>query len=189
MDARPAGNPVVPLVRALTEAAGEEAGRWVHWGATSQDVMDSASMLVARRALEPIDADLARVAAACARLAEEHRDTPIAGRTLLQQALPTTFGLKAAGWLVGVRAARERLAAVRLYAQLGGAAGTLASLGSNKPRVAAGRRGGWGWRSRRCPGTRSGYRADLGAVLAPRRRRRGEDRLDVVLLAQTEVGR
>jgi 3-carboxy-cis,cis-muconate cycloisomerase len=189
VDARPAGNPVVPLVRALTEAAGEEAGRWVHWGATSQDVMDSASMLVARRALEPIDADLARVAAACARLAEEYRDTPIAGRTLMQQALPTTFGLKAAGWLVGVRAARERLAAVRLYAQLGGAAGTLASLGEQGPRVAAGlaRRLGLEepplpWHAVRIPV------ADLGAVLALAAGAVEKIALDVVLLAQTEVG-
>jgi 3-carboxy-cis,cis-muconate cycloisomerase len=189
VDARPAGNPIVPLVRALTEAAGEEAGRWVHWGATSQDVMDSASMLVARRALEPIDADLARVAAACARLAEEHRDTPIAGRTLMQQALPTTFGLKAAGWLVGVRAARERFAAVRLYAQLGGAAGTLASLGDKGPRVAAllAQRLGLEepplpWHTMRVPV------ADLGAALALAAGAVEKIALDVVLLAQTEVG-
>ena len=105
--ARRAGSPVEPLVRALTAAAGD-AGRYVHWGATSQDVLDSAAMLVARRALALIHADLDAVAAACAALAETHRSTPIAGRTLMQQALPTSFGLKAAGWLVGVLEAQER---------------------------------------------------------------------------------
>jgi 3-carboxy-cis,cis-muconate cycloisomerase len=189
VEARSAGNPVVPLVRALTEAAGEDAGRWVHWGATSQDVMDSASMLVARRSLKAIDADMRAVVAACARLAAEHRDTPIAGRTLLQQALPTTFGLKAAGWLVGVLDARERLAAVRLYAQLGGAAGTLASLGEEGPRVLsllAGRlrlaEPPLPWHARRQPV------AELGAALALAAGAVEKIALDVVLLAQTEVG-
>ena len=89
-------------------------------------------MLVARRALEPLLDDLAAAADACAVLAEQHRDTPAVGRTLLQQALPLTFGLKAAGWLVGLDESRAMLAAVREYGlalQLGGAVGTLASLG------------------------------------------------------------
>jgi 3-carboxy-cis,cis-muconate cycloisomerase len=189
VQARAAGNPVPALVRALTDAAGENAGRWVHWGATSQDVMDSASMLVARRALEPIDAELAKVAAACARLAEQHRDTPMAGRTLMQQALPTTFGLKAAGWLTGVRAARERLAAVRLFAQFGGAAGTLASIGEEGPRVAgllAARldleEPPLPWHTMRVPV------ADLGAALAIAAGALEKIALDVILMAQVEVG-
>jgi 3-carboxy-cis,cis-muconate cycloisomerase len=189
VDARAAGNPVVPLVRALTAAAGEDAGRWVHWGATSQDVMDSASMLMAQRSLEAIDAQLRAVAAACARLAAEHRDTPIAGRTLLQQALPTTFGLKAAGWLVGVTDAREHLAALPLYAQLGGAAGTLASLGAEGPRVLAlvAERLGLAepplpWHTQRLPV------AELGAALALAAGAVEKIALDIVLLAQTEVG-
>ena len=91
-------------------------------------------MLVTRRALDLVLAELAGICRACARLAEEHRGTVMAGRTLLQQALPTTFGLKTAGWLVSVVGVRRRLAEVReggLAAQLGGAAGTLASLGEH----------------------------------------------------------
>ena len=134
---RAAGNPVPALVRALTgEVAknSKDAARHVHRGATSQDITDTAAMLVARRMLDLILVEVDGIAAACARLAEGHRGTLMAGRTLLQQALPTTFGLKAAGWLVSVLAARERLRGVRssgLAAQLGGAAGTLASLGDS----------------------------------------------------------
>ena len=132
---RPTGNPVPALVRALTKMVSEvseDAARHVHRGATSQDITDTAAMLVSRRALDLILGEVDGIAAACARLAGEHRDTPLAGRTLLQQALPTTFGLKAAGWLVAVLEARRRLRGVRasgFAAQLGGAAGTLASLG------------------------------------------------------------
>ena len=134
---RPAGNPVPALARALTERVAETseaAARHVHRGATSQDITDTAAMLVSRRTLDLILAEVDGIAGACARLAKEHRDTPMAGRTLLQQALPTTFGLKAAGWLVPVLEARRRLRELRasgLAAQLGGAAGTLASLGDS----------------------------------------------------------
>src|SRR4051794_20868520 len=127
--ARATGNPAAPLVKALTDAVEGDAAGYVHWGATSQDVMDTASMLVARRAIALVDEELGGVAAACARLAEEHRRTVMAGRTLLQQAVPITFGLKAAGWLVSVLDARRRLRNVPLAVELGGAAGTLASLG------------------------------------------------------------
>ena len=131
------GNPVPALVRALTEAVAEvseDAARYVHKRATSQDITDTAAMLVTKRALDLILPEVDGIAAACARLAEDHRGTLIAGRTLLQQALPTTFGLKVAGWLVSVLEARRRLLEVRslrLAAQLGGAAGTLASLGGS----------------------------------------------------------
>ncbi|WP_436842436.1 lyase family protein [Streptomyces niveus] len=133
--ARSAGDPVTPLVADLTAAADDEdtrAGRdadtaqYVHRGATSQDIVDTAMMLVAARTVPAILADLDRTADALAALATAHRTTPAAGRTLTQHAAPTTFGLKAAGWLSSVRAARTRLAAVRLPAQLGGEAGTLA---------------------------------------------------------------
>jgi 3-carboxy-cis,cis-muconate cycloisomerase len=126
------GNPAAPLVRALRAQVGDPAAADVHRGATSQDVVDSAAMLVARRALEALLDDLGGAAEAAARLASEHRATVMAGRTLLQQAVPITFGLKAAGWLVGLDEAGQRLDAVRrtrLAAQLGGAAGTLAALG------------------------------------------------------------
>nr|WP_197972982.1 3-carboxy-cis,cis-muconate cycloisomerase [Streptomyces gossypiisoli] len=129
--ARGGGNPVIPLVADLTKAAGTEYGPYVHRGATSQDIMDTATMLIAARTLNLILADLARTERALARLAAEHRDTPMPGRTLTQHAVPTTFGLKAAGWRSLVLDARDRVAAVRdaLPAQLGGAAGTLAAFG------------------------------------------------------------
>ena len=131
------GNPVPALVKALTAAVrdvSEEAARHVHKGATSQDITDTAAMLVSRNALDLILAEVDGIASACARRADDHRGTVMAGRTLLQQALPVTFGLKAAGWLVSVLEARRRLVEVRtggLVAQLGGAAGTLASLGDS----------------------------------------------------------
>jgi 3-carboxy-cis,cis-muconate cycloisomerase len=187
-EGRAAASPVPPLVRALTAAVPDEAGRYVHWGATTQDVMDTAAMLVARRALEPIDGELAAVAAECARLAREHRATAMAGRTLLQQALPTTFGLKAAGWLVAVVDARERLAAVPLQAQLGGAAGTLASLGAEGPRVLALLAERLELREPVLPWHASRLRvAELGAALALAAGSLEKIALDVALLAQTEV--
>ncbi|MEV4284510.1 lyase family protein [Nonomuraea bangladeshensis] len=126
--ARSGGNPVIPLVEDLRAAAGPY-GAHVHRGATSQDIMDTALMLVAHRTLGPVLADLGRVAGDLAGLAAAHRDTVMAARTLTQQAVPTTFGLKAAGWRKLVLDARDRLRAVRgaLPAQLGGAAGTLAA--------------------------------------------------------------
>jgi 3-carboxy-cis,cis-muconate cycloisomerase len=117
---REAANPVVPLARALREAAPE-----AHKGATSQDILDTAAMLVAGRARALIVAELDGVVAACARLADEHRGTIMAGRTLMQQAQPITFGLKAAGWLSGVASARYELAQVELAAQLGGPVGVM----------------------------------------------------------------
>ncbi|MEU1622265.1 3-carboxy-cis,cis-muconate cycloisomerase [Streptomyces sp. NPDC005722] len=133
--ARSGGNPVIPLVADLTAAVGERdatAATYVHRGATSQDVLDTAAMLAAYRALRPVLDDLAAAAEAFGRLAAEHRDTPMAGRTLTQHAVPTTFGLKAAGWRALVLDAHDRLTAVRgaLPAQLGGAAGTLAAFGA-----------------------------------------------------------
>jgi 3-carboxy-cis,cis-muconate cycloisomerase len=127
--ARGGGNPVIPLVADLTEAVGEEFGPYVHRGATSQDIMDTATMLVAGRTLGLVLADLGRTERALARLAAEHRDTAMPGRTLTQHAVPTTFGLKAAGWRSLALDARDRIEAVRdsLPAQLGGAAGTSAA--------------------------------------------------------------
>ncbi|GAA1899819.1 hypothetical protein GCM10009837_23060 [Streptomyces durmitorensis] len=130
--ARDGGNPVIPLVADLTAAVPSDAAPYVHRGATSQDIMDTAMMLVARRTLDLILADLTRTEAALALLAAEHRDTVMAGRTLTQHAVPTTFGLKAAGWRALVLDARDRARSVRdaLPAQLGGAAGTLAAFGA-----------------------------------------------------------
>ncbi|MFE6163024.1 lyase family protein [Streptomyces sp. NPDC056486] len=130
--ARTGGNPVIPLVADLTAAVPADAAPYVHRGATSQDIMDTAMMLVARRTLDLILVDLTRTETALARLASQHRDTVMPGRTLTQHAVPTTFGLKAAGWRSLVLDARDRVRPVResLPAQLGGAAGTLAAFGA-----------------------------------------------------------
>jgi 3-carboxy-cis,cis-muconate cycloisomerase len=131
---RRVANPAQPLVEALRAEAGD-AAEWVHYGATSQDVVDTGLMLIARTTRSLILADLDAIADRCAALADEHRSTAMAARTLLQQAVPTTFGLKAAGWLVAVVEARRLLAGVELAAQLGGAAGTLADYGDKGPDV------------------------------------------------------
>ncbi|NLU71605.1 3-carboxy-cis,cis-muconate cycloisomerase [Streptomyces sp. HNM0575] len=127
--ARSGGNPVIPLVADLTDAVGPDAAPYVHRGTTSQDVLDTALMLVAARALDVVLPDLDRTARELAVTAAEHRDTPMPGRTLTQHAVPTTFGLKVAGWRSLVLDAADRLSAVRaaLPVQLGGAAGTLAA--------------------------------------------------------------
>jgi 3-carboxy-cis,cis-muconate cycloisomerase len=167
---------------------GGDAARYVHYGATSQDVMDSASMLVAKRALALVLEELDGVAAACARLAEEHRSTPMAARTLLQQAAPTTFGLKAAGWLVGVVDARVRIAGVPLKAQLGGAAGTLAPLGDKGPEVLRAFAQELGLAEPVLPWhTRRVRVAELGDALGAAAAACDKIGLDVALLAQTEV--
>ncbi|MFD9698764.1 lyase family protein [Lentzea sp. NPDC059081] len=121
-----AGNPVLPLVSALRSQVSVP----VHTGLTSQDVLDTAFMLLARGVLDRVTADLDRVAAALAALASEHRSSVMAGRTLTQFAVPITFGLKAARWLVGVLDSLDELAAVVLPVQCGGAAGTLSRASS-----------------------------------------------------------
>lgn len=183
------GNPVEPLVRALRERVGGDAARWVHYGATSQDVLDTAAMLVARRATTLLLEELDGAATACARLAEEHRDTPMSARTLLQQAVPTTFGAKAATWLIALQVPLERLRGYPFLAQLGGAAGTLAPLGDRGPEVVAAFADELGlcapplpWHALRQPW------AALGALLDQAAQACAKVGLDVVLLAQTEVG-
>ncbi|MFF1789480.1 adenylosuccinate lyase family protein [Kitasatospora sp. NPDC058243] len=132
VESRETANPVVGLVRALTGVVAAEdraAAEYVHRGSTSQDVLDTGAMLVAAQALRIIRADLARTARALAVLAERHRDTVLPGRTLALQAVPTTFGLKAAGWRRLVLDSEQRLGHVAehgLPVSLGGAAGTLA---------------------------------------------------------------
>jgi 3-carboxy-cis,cis-muconate cycloisomerase len=204
--ARSGGNPVIPLVADLTAAVAErdpDAAQYVHRGATSQDILDTATMLVALRALEPVVADLDRTAQALARLAAEHRDTLMPGRTLTQHAVPTTFGLKTAGWRVLVLDARDRLAAVcsALPAQLGGAAGTLAAfhafaeadgspvgpdLGLRLVAAYAAETGlaepALPWHTLRTPV------ADLGGALAFTAGALGKIAADVLLLSRTETG-
>jgi 3-carboxy-cis,cis-muconate cycloisomerase len=131
-EAENVGYPILGLVRQLSAALGD-AGRYVHWGATTQDIVDTGVVLQLRDAFDIIARDIAAVTAALETLARLHRDTPMAGRTHLQQALPITFGYKAAVWLSMMQRHAERLAQLKtrvLVAQLGGAAGTLASLGA-----------------------------------------------------------
>ena len=186
------GNPAAPLVRALRAEVGEPAAADVHRGATSQDIVDSATMLVARRALEALLDDLGGAAEAAARLAGEHRATVMAGRTLLQQAVPISFGLKAAGWLVGLDEAAQRLDAVRrtrLAAQLGGAAGTLSAQGDAGIDVLSRFARELGLAEPVLPWHTTRTRvAELAAALGECSGAMAKVAGDVVLLAQTEVG-
>ncbi|MFJ8357694.1 3-carboxy-cis,cis-muconate cycloisomerase [Streptomyces sp. NPDC093984] len=192
--ARDGGNPVIPLVADLTKAAGEEYGPYVHRGATSQDILDTATMLVAARTLDLVLADLERTQEALARLAARHRDTVLPGRTLTQHAVPTTFGLKAAGWRSLVLDARDRLRAVRdgLPAQLGGAAGTLAAFtayGAEDPTALVAayarelglRAPELPWHTLRTP------IADLSGALAFTAGALGKTATDVLTLSRTEI--
>ena len=125
------GYPILPLVHQLVDMCGE-AGRYVHWGATTQDIMDTANVLQIRDALNLVDGDIRALREILADLAKKHRDTPMAGRTHLQQALPVTFGYKVAIWLAMFDRHQERLEQLRprvLCVGFAGAAGTLASLG------------------------------------------------------------
>ncbi len=183
------GAPVEPLVRALREQVDGEAASWVHWGATSQDILDTAAMLVATHVVELILAESRTLAEGCAALAERYRATPMAARTLLQHAVPTTFGLKAAGWLVAVLDARRALAAIRLPAQLGGAAGTLGALGARGPEVTRLFAAEVGLEEPTLPWhTNRTVVAGLGSALAILAGVAGKLGRDVTLLAQTEVG-
>jgi 3-carboxy-cis,cis-muconate cycloisomerase len=127
-------NPAIPLVKQLTALVAKhdpDAAQFVHWGATSQDANDTGLVLQIREALKIIEADLSALCRSLAELAQKHRSTPIVGRTLMQQALPTTFGVKVAAWLDGMNRHRVRLAEIReraLVVQFGGAVGTLAAL-------------------------------------------------------------
>ncbi len=130
-----AGNPAIPMVKQLTDLVGrndKEAMRYVHWGATSQDAMDTGTILQLRDAFDVVTLDLEQLSAALAQLASAHRSTVVPARTWMQQAVPTVFGLKVAGWLDAMTRHRIRLRELRgrvLVLQFGGAAGTLASLG------------------------------------------------------------
>jgi 3-carboxy-cis,cis-muconate cycloisomerase len=187
-----AGTLAIPLVKRLTALVEGPAQNFVHWGATSQDAIDTALMLQMRVGLDQLVEGLLSVCAACAALVEHHRQTLMPGRTLLQQALPITFGLKAARWLdVTVRQVqtlredRQRL----LVVQLGGAAGTLAALGAQGPQVVtllAEELGleapGLPWHAERDRVAR--IAASLGIVAGAMAKIAG----DVLLLTQTEVG-
>ncbi|GHE95047.1 putative 3-carboxymuconate cycloisomerase (PcaB) [Streptomyces spiralis] len=202
--ARETANPVVGMIKALTAVVAEdapEAVEYVHRGSTSQDILDTGAMLVARRALRIVIGDLRTTAAALTTLAAEHRDTVMAGRTLALHAVPTTFGLKAAGWrqLVLESALRLEQVADRLPVSLGGAAGTLAGYlqyageDTDAHTLVAELTTAFAretqlaepllpWHALRTP------IADLGAALAHTAGALGKIAADVLVLARTEVG-
>lgn len=138
-----AGNLAIPMVKQLTTLVtktDEKAGGFVHWGATSQDAIDTGTVLQLRDALDLVDQALVKMCDAIVRICQTHKSTLMAGRTWLQQGPPITLGLKAAGWLAAVERHGERLSEIRkrvLMLQLGGAVGTLAALGTHGPAVAA----------------------------------------------------
>jgi 3-carboxy-cis,cis-muconate cycloisomerase len=186
------GNPVPGLARVLSRRVPDFAAPAVHRGATSQDIMDTAAMLLARQATRVIRRDLLAAAAATARLAQSHRGTLMIGRTLLQQAVPVTFGLVAAGWLAGLDGAVAGLDAVaedRLAVQFGGAAGTLASLGADGPVVAALLASELGLAAPPLPWHTERLRViDVAVAMARVTAALGKIARDVTLLAQAEVG-
>jgi 3-carboxy-cis,cis-muconate cycloisomerase len=186
-------SPVVPLVAQLRDKVGKTHGEHVHFGTTSQDIVDTAAMLVAKRALAPVADDLLALRAALGELADEHRMTPMIGRTLMQQALPTTFGLKAASWFSAVSdAAYEIVIADEsglLAAQLGGPVGTLSAFGDKGLAVAETYAEKLGladpyiaWHTAR---NRS---ADIASALGIVSGVLSKIALDVILMAQNEIG-
>jgi len=184
------GNPVPALVRALSAIVPAGARDAVHQGATSQDIIDTAAMLLARRACDVIESDLAAAAAGAAALARTQAETVMAGRTLLQQAVPVTFGLVAAGWLTALDAARQELGRARsgLAIQFGGAAGTLASLGPAGTAVPALLARELGLAEPIAPWHTDRLRIlQLAAALAGVCAALGKIARDVTLLAETEI--
>ncbi len=187
-----AGTPAIPLVHMLTAQVEGDAKKYVHWGATSQDAIDTALMLQMRDGVDLLIEELDGLCEACARLAEQHRRTLMIGRTLLQQAVPITFGLKAARWLSLALRQIQVLSQHRkgsLAVQLGGAAGTLASLGQDGLRIAELLAEELGlpapdipWHTER--DRVAGIAASLGVVAGAMSKIAD----DIVLLAQTEVG-
>src|SRR5205085_357510 len=137
-----AGTPGIPLAKALAErvrAADSEAAGYVHWGATSQDVADTTLVLLLKRAQPILSSDLIRLMRALRKLSQDHKQTVMLGRTLMQPAPPITFGLKAAGWSAAVQRGKENLDTAfsnALVVQFGGASGTLASLGKKGTDIA-----------------------------------------------------
>jgi 3-carboxy-cis,cis-muconate cycloisomerase len=189
--ARNVGYPVVGLVAGLSRAAGE-AGRWTHWGATTQDIMDTATVLQAREGLALIRAGLSATVAALAMQADRHRHTVMAGRTHLQQALPITLGLKCVVWAQPLMAHVHRLDELRPRVEqvsFAGAAGTLASLGDQGIAVMEGLAAELGLAAPAAPWhTNRDSLAETVAILGLICGSLAKIATDVILLAQTEVG-
>ncbi|KAF1018296.1 MAG: 3-carboxy-cis,cis-muconate cycloisomerase [Paracidovorax wautersii] len=183
------GYPILPLVHQLVEMCGE-AGRYVHWGATTQDIMDTAVALQVRDALDLVDADIRALRGILAGLAQKYRDTPMAGRTHLQQALPVTFGYKAAIWLAMFDRHQQRLAELRprvAVVEFAGAAGTLASLGDQglKVQAAMAEELGLGVPATTWHVARDGF-AEAVNLLALVTGSLGKIALDIMIMASTE---
>jgi len=190
-----AGNIAIPFVKQLTAAVARvdaEAARYVHWGATSQDVLDTALVLQIGQVAARLDASLQRATLACARLTGAHRDTIMVGRTWLQHALPTTFGAKTAGWLEALERSRLRVrqdASQIALLQFGGAVGTLASLGPAGADVARAVAAELGLGVPAMPWhTHRDRLASLAASLGVLTATMGKIARDVSLMAQSEIG-
>jgi 3-carboxy-cis,cis-muconate cycloisomerase len=186
------GYPVLGVVTQLNQLCRDKLGEYVHWGATTQDITDTATVLQIREALALIEADLAKLAAGLAQLAKEHRLTPVIGRSNLQQAIPVTFGYKMAGLLSAVQRHQQRLEQLKqrvLVGEFAGAAGTLASLGTGAMQTQAGLCAELGlaqpviaWHTIR------DNIAECGAFLGLVGGTLGKLSTDVKLMMQTEVG-
>ena len=186
------GQPVAALAKALGQAAGDKSRAYVHWGATTQDVADTALVLLLREALDLIARDLAALGNDLAAQAKKYRGLPMAGRTYMQQALPITFGYKCAIWLAPLADHLDRLAELKrrcLSVQFGGAAGTLASLGPKGRAVAKALAAELGLALPEAPWHANRERlAELGNFLGLVCGSLGKFAGDVILLGQTEVG-
>jgi 3-carboxy-cis,cis-muconate cycloisomerase len=190
-----AGNLAIPLVKALTAEVAKsdpDAARYVHWGATSQDVIDTATMLGLRAAIDALLPDLDRAIAGFAQLARQHRDTAMVARTWLQHALPMPFGLKLAEYAAALHRSRQRLKRLRaddIVLQFGGAAGTLAALGGNGLKVAERLAKELDLRLPDAPWhTHRDRIADAASVLAILAGTCGKIARDISLMMQTDVG-
>lgn len=190
-----AGNPVIPMVRHLTArvaAADPDAARYVHWGATSQDILDTGLVLQLRAAAPAVAGHLQRAERAAAALARRYADAAMPGRTWLQQATPITFGLKAAGWTDALGRVRRRVEAAlhgALVLQLGGAAGTLAALGTRGLAVTDALAARLDLRAAPTPWHAHRDRfVQLACALGVASGAAGKIARDLSLLAQTEVG-
>ena len=194
-EAKRDGNLAIPLIRQLTArvaSSDAEAARYVHWGATSQDIIDTALVLQLRASVPAVIADISRAADAAAAHAERHVKTTMVGRTWLQQATPITFGLKAAGWCDALDRASDHLESALANAsvlQFGGASGTLAALGDRGPEIAAGLGQTLGLSVPPIPWHAHRERlAQLACALGVATGTAGKIGRDLGLLAQTEVG-
>ncbi|OYU86386.1 MAG: 3-carboxy-cis,cis-muconate cycloisomerase, partial [Burkholderiales bacterium PBB5] len=186
------GYPILGVVSQLNKLCRDGLGEYCHWGATTQDITDTATVLQIREALQIVDDELAAISAAMAKLAREHRDTPVIGRSNLQQAIPVTFGYKMAGLLSAIERHRQRLAQLRprvLVGEFAGAAGTLASLETGAMDTQAGLCAELGlgqpliaWHTIR------DNIAEVGAFLGLVGGTLGKLSMDVKLMMQTEVG-